>query len=300
MKIAVTGAFSYSGKYITRRLLSRGEQVITLTNHPHRPDPFDGKVGTHPLDFGNEAEMIDTLRGTDVLVNTYWIRFDRGHNTQARAVENTRILMECATRAGVKRIVHISITNPSEASHLPYFQGKAANEKAVIESGMGYAILRPTVLFGREDILINNIAWLLRNFPFFGLPGDGSCRLSPVFVDDLAGLAVDSIYRRENYIWDAVGPDEFTFREMVELIGKMTGARRLLVSLHPRLALFAAQFLSLFVRDIMLTPEEIDGLMANLLTSDKPPRCKTGLGKWLEENRETVGVHYASELQRHF
>jgi NADH dehydrogenase len=300
MKIAVTGAFSYSGKYIAKRLLERGEDVFTLTNHPNRPDPFAGKVKALPLDFGNEAELIANLRGTDVLINTYWIRFDQGNNTQPKAVENTRILVNAAIKAGVKRMVHISITNPSPDSHLPYFWGKAANEKAVIDSGMSYAILRPTVLFGKEDILINNIAWLLRRLPIFGLPGNGSYKLSPVYVDDLATLAVDAVYRSESYIWDAVGPDEFTFKEMVQLIGKTVGKNRLLMPLPPRLALLAAQFMSIFVNDVMLTPEEVDGLTANLLVSKEAPRCKTSLRDWLHQHRDFVGREYASELARHF
>jgi len=300
MKIAVTGAFSYSGKYITSRLLARGEEVITLTNHPNRPDPFAGKVKAFPLNFQNEQELISNLRGVDVLVNTYWIRFDKGNNTQPQAVVNTKILVNAAAKAGIKRIVHISITNPSADSHLPYFWGKAANEKAVIDSRMSYAILRPTVLFGKEDVLINNIAWLLRRLPVFGLPGNGSYKLSPVYVDDLAELAVDAVYKKENYVWDAVGPDEFTFKEMVQLIEKTTSADRLLIPLSPHLALWAAQFMSIFVNDVMLTPEEVDGLMANLLVSKEPPRCKTSLRNWLEENKTTVGKQYASELARHF
>lgn len=300
MKIAVTGAYSYSGKYITARLLKRGEEVITLTNHPNRPDPFNGQVKAFPLNFENQSELTGSLRGVDVLVNTYWVRFDKGANTQPQAVKNTKILIDAAVKANVKRIVHISITNPSADSHLPYFWGKAANEKFVTESGMSYAILRPTVLFGKEDILINNIAWLLRRLPVFGLPGDGSYKLSPVYVDDLAELAVDAVYAKESYAWDAVGPDEFTFREMVELIGRSAGVKRLLIPFPPRLALWAAQFLSLFVNDVMLTPEEVDGLMANLLVSKEPPRCKTSLRRWLETHRTTVGTQYASELARHF
>ena len=300
MRIAVTGAFSYSGKYITKRLLERGEEVVTLTNHPNRPDPFGGKVKAFPMGFDNESQLITSLQGVDVLVNTYWVRFDKGDNTQPKAVENTGKLVNAAVKAGVKRIVHISITNPSADSHLPYFWGKAANEKFVTGSGMSYTILRPTVLFGKEDILINNIAWLLRRFPAFGLPGDGSYKLSPVYVDDLAALAVEAVYSRENYIWDAVGPDEFTFKEMVKLIGGTVGRTPPLIPLPPRLALLAAQFLSLFVKDVMLTPEEVDGLMANLLISKESPRCNTSLRTWLAEHRTTVGMKYASELARHF
>lgn len=299
MKIAVTGAFSYTGKYITKRLLERGEHVITLTGHPNRPDPFGGKVKAYPLDF-DEAGMTRSLAGVDVLVNTYWVRFDKDENTQPRAVENTRKLVNAAKAAGVKRLVHISITNPSAESHLPYFWGKAANEKAVIESGLSYAILRPTVLVGEEDILINNIAYLLRRFPFFFLPGDGSYRLQPVHVEDVAALAVEGVYRTDSYIIDAVGPDIFTFREMVQLIGEKIGARRPLIPVPPRLALLAAQFISLFVRDVVLTPEEVDGLMAGLLVSRDPPPGRIRLADWLEDNKNKVGAVYASEIKKHY
>lgn len=300
MKIAVTGAFSYSGKYIADRLLAHGEQVVTLTGHPHRPDPFGGRIKALPLNFDNQPELIESLCGNDVLVNTYWVRFDRGANTQPRAVENTRKLLRAAVSAGIKRVVHISITNPSADSPLPYFWGKAANEKTVIESGMSYAVLRPTVLVGPEDILINNIAWLLRRLPVFGLPGDGSYRLQPVYVGDVADLAVDGVYRSDSYMVDAVGPDVFTFKQMVELIGEKIGASRPLIQLPPRLALLAAQSLSLLVGDVLLTPEEVQGLMADVLVSQQPPLCKTRLADWLEQNKDRVGKHYASELRRHY
>ena len=299
MKTAVTGAFSYSGKYITRRLLAEGHEVITLTGHPNRPDPFGGRVKAFPLDF-DEAGMAASLSGVDTLYNTYWVRFDKGGNTQPQAVENTRRLVRAAARAGVRRIVHTSIANPSAESHLPYYWGKAANEKAVVESGMSYAILRPTVLFGKEDVLINNIAWLLRRFPFFGQIGDGQYGIQPVYVDDLAALAVEAGARDDNLTWDAVGPDIFTFDELVRLIGEKIGYPKPILHLPPQVALKAAQFISLFVGDVVLTPEEVDGLTANLLVSSEPPRCKTRLGDWLAENRETVGAVYASELARHY
>jgi uncharacterized protein YbjT (DUF2867 family) len=296
---AVTGAYSYSGKYITRRLLAQGKEVITLTGHPDRPDPFNGQVKAFPLYFNLES-LTTSLQGVETLYNTYWIRFDQGSNTQPAAVTNTTLLMQAARKAGVKRIVHTSITNPSAASPLPYFSGKAANEQVVINSGMSYAILRPTVLFGTEDILINNIAWLLRHFPLFGQIGDGKYKLQPVFVDDLAALAVDAGQRSENLIWDAVGPDVFTFDELVRLIGEQISAPRPIVHLHPRLALSLARLISIFVGDVMLTAEEVDGLMAGLLVSSAPARATTHLSDWLRENRSTVGKVYASELKRHF
>jgi NADH dehydrogenase len=108
------------------------------------------------------------------------------------------------------------------------------------------------------------------------------------------------VYSKENYVIDAVGPDRYTFKDLVKLIGDKIGSKRPVISIPPRLALFAAQFLSLFVKDVMLTPEEVDGLMANLLVSKEPARAKTSFKNWLESNKSSVGVKYASELKRHY
>jgi NADH dehydrogenase len=300
VKIAVTGGFSYSGKYITRRLLARGEDVVTLTGHLHRPDPFDGRVPAHPLDFDRPDQLEDSLKNCQVLVNTYWIRFDRGRNTQMAAVEDTRRLLGAAAHAGVGRVVHLSITNPALESPLPYFRGKAENELAVMNSGMSYAILRPTVLFGAEDILINNIAFLLRRFPFFLLAGAGEYRLQPIYVDDLAELVVRAVYSDSDALTDAVGPETFSFRELVTLIGETIGRPRPLLPVPPGLLLLAARLLSLLLGDVLLTRHEIDGLMAGLLVSTEPPLGRTRLSDWLQANRLTLGTKYASELKRHY
>ena len=207
--------------------------VITLTGHPAHADPFNGRVPVFPLDFARPQLLQEALSGCNALVNTYWIRFDRGENTQARAVENTAALMAAAAAAGISRVAHISITNPDLNSPLPYFRGKAQNERIVTSSGMTYAILRPTVLFGREDILINNIAFLLRHFPVFFVAGDGQYALQPVFVDDVAALVEDAIFRTDSYVIDAVGQEVYSFRELVELIGASIGANRPLIRVRP-------------------------------------------------------------------
>ena len=300
MKIAVTGAFSYTGKYITQRLLARGDEVITLTGHPNNPDPFNGKVKAYSFDFDEPDKLAETLNGVEILFNTYWVRFSHGKNTHEQAVSNTLTLIRAAEQAGVKRIVHTSITNPSLDSHLPYFSGKAKLEKAIKASSLGYAILRPTVLFGDEDILVNNIAWLLRKFPLFGLPGNGSYRLQPIFVEDYADLAVDLSTRKEDIITDTVGPDIFSFEEMVRLIAAEIERPARLLKMPPRLALWASQIIGTFVGDVVLTKDEVDGLMEGLLVSSEPPLGKTHLADWLKENNHSVGMKYASEMKKHY
>ncbi|MBT3322336.1 MAG: NAD(P)H-binding protein [Anaerolineae bacterium] len=300
MKIAVTGAFSYTGKYITQRLLVRGDEVITLTGHPDNPNPFGEQVKAYPFNFDTPEKLAKTLTGVDILFNTYWVRFSHGDNTHNLAVQNTRKLIHAAEEAGVKRIVHTSISNPSLDSDLPYFSGKAKLEEAIRQSSLRYAILRPTVLFGDEDVLVNNIAWLLRNSPVFGLLGDGHYSLQPIFVEDYADLAVEMSGRTENIITDAVGPDIFTFEEMVKLVAKKIGRPARLLKMPPKLALWASQIIGLFVGDIILTQEEVDGLMRGLLVSPDEPLGKIHLADWLDKKKNSVGMKYASELKKHY
>jgi NADH dehydrogenase len=294
----VTGAFGYSGKYIARRLLDAGYEVRNITNSPNRANPFGNRVKAYPFNFDNPEKLIESLRGASVLYNTYWVRFNYPGFSHSAAVVNTLKLFDAAKKAGIKRIVHISITNPSLDSPLEYFRDKARLEKALIESGLSYAILRTAVIFGKEDILINNIAFLLRKFPIFGIFGDGSYRLQPIYVDDLAKLAVEQGQRTENCIIDAIGPETFTYRELVKEIGKIIGKRRPIISIPPFLGYIAGWFIGKIVGDITITHDEIKGLMANLLCTNSPPVGQTKLTDWARKNSSTLGMKYSSELAR--
>ena len=296
----VTGAFGYTGKYITRRLLNMGVEVKTLTGHPNRPDPFGGVVRAEPFNFDNPAELAKQLSGVSTLYNTYWVRFDRGQVTFDSAVENIKTLVRAAQEAGVKRLVHVSITNPSSDSPLPYFRGKGLVEEAIMASGLSYAIVRPTVVFGLEDILLNNISWLVRKFPFFIVPGDGSYRLQPISVDDLAELAVQAGQSSEDQVLDAAGPEIFTFNELVRLITHAAGVRARIVHAPPMLALLLSRVVGKAIGDVVLTKEEVEGLMAGLLVSSAPPLGKTSFRAWIEENGNLIGRNYTSELRRHY
>jgi NADH dehydrogenase len=295
---AVTGAFGYSGRYIAARLLEQGRTVVTLTNSGNRMNPFGGKVRAFPLSFGEPDKLAAALAGVDVLYNTYWVRFNHQLFTHAQAVENTLVLFDAARRAGVRRVVHVSITNPAENSPLEYFSGKARLERALRESGLSYAILRPTVLFGREDILINNIAWALRRFPFFAVFGDGSYRLQPIHVDDLADLAITEGMHSENVIINSIGPETFTYRELVKAVGDAIGRPRPVVNVPPGMGYSLGKVVGWFMRDTFITREEIRGLMTELLYVNTPPTGKTSLTAWMKNNADVLGRRYASELDR--
>ncbi|HKW01136.1 MAG TPA: NAD(P)H-binding protein [Vicinamibacterales bacterium] len=298
----VTGAFSYTGRYVTRLLLNRGWQVRTLTNHPGRRDSFGGAVDVFRYDFEHPEAMRAAFDGATTLINTYWIRFPRGQATFERAVGNSRALIGVARDAGVRRVVHVSIANASRESPLAYYSGKAQVEDIVAASGLAHTILRPTVIFGAEDILINNIAWFVRHFPVFAVPGDGRYGLRPIYVEDMARLIADAADDggAGGQIVNAVGPETFAFRELVGRIASLIGVRARIAHVPPRVAYAGTRMTGWFVRDVVLTWEEYLGLMANLLVVDGPATGPTRLTQWLGDYRKQVGRYYASELERHY
>lgn len=298
--VVITGALSYTSRYATRLLLERGYAVRTLTFHPNRENPFGDKVRVFPYDFDHPDRLTETLRGASALINTFWVRFPRGKSTFESAVQNTRILIDAARTAGVKRVVQVSIANPSHESPLGYYRGKAQLEQIVRESGLAYSILRPTVIFGLEDILINNIAWFVRRFPVFGVPGDGRYRIRPIYVEDMARMMIDALGDEANTVLDAVGPETFTFDELVKLIAAEVGRPVRLLHLPMALAYLFTRLIGWFLGDVVLTWEEYKGLMASLLAPEGPSTGETRLSQWLAENREQIGKRYASEVERHF
>jgi NADH dehydrogenase len=293
----VTGAFGYTGRYLTERLLTEGRQVRTLTAHPAVRSDHDS-IGIHPYRFDDRDALVASLRGADTFYNTYWVRYPHGGTSYDRAVHNSRMLIEAAAEAGVRRVVHISITNPSHDSFYAYYRGKAQVEDILRASGLSHAIVRPTVLFGDNDILINNIAWLVRRFPVFAVPGDGRYRLRPVATADLADLCVRLAEEPDNVTVNAVGPETFTFTELVTAIAAAVDTRCRIVRLPPALIRPILPALSLLTRDVILTPDELRGLMSEYVHVDGAPTCPTRLTDHLATRGRQLGTRYQSELAR--
>jgi uncharacterized protein YbjT (DUF2867 family) len=297
----VTGAFSYTGSHIAQRLLEDGRRVRTLTFHPDRLHPLRASVESSAYRFDDPAALARSLQGVDTLYNTFWVRFDRGQTSFANAIENSRMLFHAAASAGVARIVHVSIANPSIDSPLPYFRGKALVEYALAQSGVRYAIVRPTWIFGGErDVLANNIAWILRRMPAFALPGNGRYLVQPVHVEDVARICVEAARGERDAVIDAAGPETMAFAELVARVRSAVGAHAPIVHTPAPVMAATARALGVLVRDVVLTADEIRGLMAGLLVSRELPLGRIAFSDWLDEHSASVGRAYANELQRHF
>ena len=298
----VTGATGYTGRFIAQRLLQKGHSVRSLTGHPGRPDPFEGMVRAMPYHFENPDLLARSLVGADTLFNTYWIRMERGDMTHERAADNLKTLFAAAQWAGVRRVVHVSIANATINSHLTYYRGKALAEQYLRDFGPSYAIIRPTLIFGHGDILLNNISWALRRFPVFPVPGRGEYPVQPGFVEDIADLAVEVGESDDNVEMDAVGPEVFSYYDYVKLVRDSIGATCAVLKTPSGLALLGSRAVGAFVNDVTLTRDEIaglsDGLLASMETSGAT--LPTSFTSWLADNSDGLGSSYASELERHY
>ncbi|MBT8340220.1 MAG: NAD-dependent epimerase/dehydratase family protein [Desulfatitalea sp.] len=212
MRIAVTGAFGYSGRYITERLLQSGHEVITLTNALNRPNPFGAKVTAFPFHFNAPGKLRGTLQD-----------------------------------------VHA---------------------------------------------LINNIAWSLRHLPVVGVFGDGDYRLQPIYVGDLAQAAAQKVSGNQNEVIEAIGPETFTYTELVAMISRALGVKRPILSVSPSVGYWVCRLIGFWVNDVVITREEIQGLMEGRLCVDAPPLGVTQLTDWIERHRDTLGRRYTSEMSR--
>lgn len=281
---AVTGATSFTGRFIAQQLTEGGHEVRNLTR----------------LELGDAERLAAVLDGADTLYNTFWIRFERGPITYDWAIERSLRLVEAARRAGVRRIVHISVINASHDAPTAYFRAKAVVEDALTSSGISHAIVRPTVTFGPGDILVNNLAWTLRRLPVFGIPADGRYPIQPVHVEDVATVAVRAGEAPETMTIDAAGPDILSFNEFVGLVRQAVGSRSLVVHLPVAASLIATRLIGLAVRDVVLTRNEVTELQEHLMFSSEPPAGTIHLRDWLTANAEGLGRRWASELDRHF
>jgi uncharacterized protein YbjT (DUF2867 family) len=297
----VTGAFGFTGSRIAERLLAAGRGVHTIARRGPAAHALADQVRVEPYTYNDPQELRRRFDGVDTLYVTYWMRFPRSGVTFEPIVENVRRLVSAAADAGIRRVVYISVSNAAPDASTEYFRAKAQAEDAVRAVGIRHAIIRPTLLYGEGDILVNNMAWTLRRLPIFGIPGDGQYRVQPVHVDDVADLAVELGGGTDVVETDAAGPEVFTFDQLVGLVRSAVGSRSRLVHMPVNSVLLATRLMGFALRDVVLTRDEIRELMESLLVSgDGSPPRPTRFSDWVAARGPTIGRRWASELARNY
>ena len=303
--ILVTGAFSFTGSFISRELLKSNDEISTFTNHPNENKEYFSQVRVFPYCFNEYQKMVDYLKDISIVINTYWIRFPKRGVTWENAISNSKILFDACRDAGVGKIIHISVTNPSLKSPYPYFKGKARVEDYLRSCNVQYVIIRPALIFSEGDILINNMAWIMRRSPVFGIFGSGKFKVQPISQEDLAKIVVQNVNSdlKNNSIIDAIGPETLEFKQLLRLITDSTGSKTLILPFWGYLKWIPFVFSKLFgylLRDVLLTRHEMNALIDNLLLTDSPSLGSQSIKKWLKENGDELGKFYAHEINRHY
>jgi len=303
-KILITGASGFIGGAISHRLIGRDE-IRSLTSHPEK-NRFGERVQSFAYDFDAPMRMEEAFRGVDVFVNSYYVRFNYGRATFELAVDRTRELIALARLAGVRKIVHVSVSNADERSDLPYYSNKGRIERLVRESGLDYTILQPAIVVGPGDILVNNIAFFLRRLPVFTIFERGDYRVQPITVDAFADLAIEAIDAIDgphgNATLPVAGPRDWIFLDLVRAVHAAVGSRARIVHAPAALALAGLKVAGLFLGDVVLTPDEVKGLTREYLYVERPLRRGADFAEWLAQPgvASTLGRRYQSELARHF
>ncbi|HEY5038054.1 MAG TPA: NmrA family NAD(P)-binding protein [bacterium] len=296
-RAVITGAFSFTGAAVAAELIHRGWKVHTLTNRSLPPEA--GEITSSPLKF-ESSYLQEQLKDADVFINTYWVRIPWNGTTFQTGIDNSKLLVQAAVEAKVPRFVHVSVSRAEKGMNLGYYRGKHEVENLVINSGLSYGIVCPTLALGPNDVLTNNIAWFLRRFPFFPIPKGGHFRLQPVTLNDMGRIIADAAESKENMKVDAAGPEILSYRDFLTHLAQACGVKPIFVSAPNWLALAGIRLIEPLVGDVILTREELLGLQQELLCSDKPPLGKESTVEWLKQNGNRLGRVYANDVKRHF
>lgn len=291
----VTGAFGNIGGAIAERLLSNGRSVRTLTG-----SRVAGKqaIDVRPFEFDDPAAVRGAFEGVNTFYNTFWVRTGDRSGQYDLAIERSRILIEAAAVAGVERIVQMSVIKPSPESPYAYFRAKAEVERLARSTGVPVACVRPALVFGPDAPLFENLAWILRRAPLFGVAGDGSYRVRPVHVDDVADLCVDLGSRSNDVTVDAVGPERPTYIDMVRALRDAIGCRTRIVRMNPRLVLASSRIMGIVLKDDLVTRDELLSTMEGIADSDEPATGSVLLSEWLRTEGPELGLRYHNERRR--
>jgi uncharacterized protein YbjT (DUF2867 family) len=299
-RVAITGAFGFTGRALTTRLLDAGHDVITFTRRSGVGDPLARRLSVRPFDVSRPAELAAAMADVETLYNTHWLRFPRDGSTFEGAVARSAALLAAAREAGVRRVVQVSVVNAAANAETPYVRAKAALEAIVRSSGLEWVIVRPTLTYGPGDILINNLAWALRRLPVYGLPGLGRYTVQPVHVEDVARICLEAGVGDGGRTLDAAGPETLEYRALVDLVRSAIGSRSIVVPMPHVVVLAVARTLGMVVRDVVLTRDEIRELTSSLLTSHEPPLGTIHISDWVPANAALLGRRWSSELGRNY
>ena len=269
--VTVFGGSGFLGRHTVRALARAGWRIKVATRHPGRgfflrPLGTVGQIDFVKCDVSDAESVAHAVMGANAVINLTGILFAKGQSFEDVQAEGAANIAQAAAAAGVAALVHISAIGASLESDSEYAVTKAEGEQAVREAFPGAVILRPSIIFGPEDGFFNKFAGLARFFPALPLVGGGHTRFQPVFVGDVAAAIVAALGAQSGRTYELGGPATYSFKELMQLILRETGRRRVLVPVPFAIASLKAAFLQLLPNPL-LTMDQVRLLKSNNVAS---------------------------------
>lgn len=279
-QVTVFGGSGFVGRQIARALAHQGYRVRIAARRPEFAEQVKtaGDVGQVMLMRANlrmPSSVVAAVAGSQAVVNAAGIPFERGKQRYRDVhVTGAWAIAEAAAAAGVKRVIHISgIGADDRVSRNRYVRSKVEAESSIVAAFPQATILRPSVIFGPEDSFFNKLGKIAAMAPFVPLVGNGSAKLQPVYVGDVARAVVAVLERPETArsVIELGGPRVYTYRELVQLTLREIDRQKPMIGLPVslmKLLGFFAQF-----QPALLGPPPITRDQADLLTRDNIVRA---------------------------
>jgi uncharacterized protein YbjT (DUF2867 family) len=256
--VTVFGGSGFLGRHTVRALARDGWRIRVAVREPNqtyylKPTGTVGQIASVKCDITDPEQVAAALRGADAAVNLVGVLHGHFEEVHVTGAEN---IAKAAAAAGVASLVHVSAIGADAESHSHYAQTKAEGEARVRAAFPAATILRPSIVFGPEDDFFNRFAGLARIAPALPLIGGGKTRFQPVFVGDVAAAIAVALEREGGKTYELGGPMTYSFKELMEIVCRETGRKRLLLPIPFGIAMFKAFFLQM-APNRLLTPDQV-------------------------------------------
>ena len=279
--IAIFGAGGFIGKHLIRNLTKLDYRIKIATRSPYlkgylKPLGNPGQIELFKTNIFNEEDVKSVLKNCDLVINLVGILYETGKQKFKHIHSHfPHLLSNLCNELGIKNLVHISALGVKEKHNSLYMQSKLEGEKNIQDTFKPSVILRPSVVFGPEDKFFNTFASLAQFSPVLPLVGGGKTKFAPIYVGDVAKAIAKALElnNSEPKIYELGGPENYSFKELMEILLREIKKKRFLIPIPFGFAKFQSYFLQMLPNPL-LTPDQVELLKHHNIVSGDHPTLK--------------------------